>query len=318
MIPKITVILPMYNSEKWLVRCLNSIRNQTYSNFEVIVVDDGSTDSSKLLYLNTCKFDERFTYIYQENRGVSAARNRGIDQATGEFICFVDSDDYLLKNFLKNMLDLFEGEIEFVSSGYIENIGNNIEKVRLMNGYNEVYSRNKLLQLCIEDINIYGFCWNKMYKKDVIIHNKISFNEDIHFAEDLLFNINYISNIKSGKIGLFSEYIYFYNESSAMRKEIDKTTLKKRLSMIEAWIDILNILENIGYPNRVYLKRRIVKDTSYYYRLSVNRKLGYKRSLKKYSKKFYEFKDYSFKENTKIFLNFFLPNIVCFVLKFTK
>ena len=104
---KISVIIPVYNVENYLKRCLNSVLNQTLKDIEIICVNDGSTDDSAQICEEYALKDERFSVFHQENKGVSAARNKGLSLAEGEYICFIDSDDSIKENYLSHLLSLF-------------------------------------------------------------------------------------------------------------------------------------------------------------------------------------------------------------------
>ena len=114
----ISVIVPVYNVEKYLEECLDSIQNQTYSDIEVILVNDGSLDNSKDICEKYCKEDNRFKLLNQENQGLSAARNNGVASSTGEFIAFVDSDDIILPNYLETLIHYMTDEIDIVESQF--------------------------------------------------------------------------------------------------------------------------------------------------------------------------------------------------------
>ena len=114
----ISVIIPVYNVENYLEECLNSVQNQTYTNIEVILVNDGSTDKSKQICERYCKEDSRFQLLNQENQGLSAARNNGVAASTGEFIAFVDSDDIILPNYLETLIHYMTDEIDIVESQF--------------------------------------------------------------------------------------------------------------------------------------------------------------------------------------------------------
>ena len=114
----ISVIIPVYNVENYLEECLNSVQHQTYTNIEVILVNDGSTDKSKLICEHYCKEDSRFHLLNQENQGLSAARNNGVAASTGEFIAFVDSDDIILPNYLETLIHYMTDEIDIVESQF--------------------------------------------------------------------------------------------------------------------------------------------------------------------------------------------------------
>ena len=110
----ISVIVPVYNVEKYLEECLDSIKNQTYSAIEVILVNDGSTDSSKEICEKYCKQDSRFLLTNQENQGLSAARNKGVEISTGEYIVFVDSDDIIKTNYLEKLMQYMAEDVDIV------------------------------------------------------------------------------------------------------------------------------------------------------------------------------------------------------------
>ena len=114
----ISVIIPVYNVENYLEECLNSVQHQTYTNIEVILVNDGSTDNSKMICEHYCKEDSRFHLLNQENQGLSAARNNGVAASTGEFIAFVDSDDIILPNYLETLIHYMTDEIDIVESQF--------------------------------------------------------------------------------------------------------------------------------------------------------------------------------------------------------
>ena len=114
----ISVIIPVYNVENYLEECLKSVQNQTYTNIEVILVNDGSTDKSKLICERYCKEDSRFQLLNQENQGLSAARNNGVALSTAEFIAFVDSDDIILPNYLETLIHYMTDEIDIVESQF--------------------------------------------------------------------------------------------------------------------------------------------------------------------------------------------------------
>ena len=114
----ISVIIPVYNVENYLEECLKSVKTQTYTNIEVILVNDGSTDKSKLICERYCQEDRRFQLLNQENQGLSVARNNGVAASTGEFIAFVDSDDIILPNYLETLIHYMTDEIDIVESKF--------------------------------------------------------------------------------------------------------------------------------------------------------------------------------------------------------
>ena len=169
---KITVIVPVYNTKKFLKRCIMSIMNQSYSNLEIIIINDGSTDGSEKICNELEKADERIRVIHQKNNGIAATRNIGIENATGQYISFVDSDDYLEKDLYKSLLDrkiksdkeilIFDYEICDVNGDVIRNptLANKNHLVQKM----EYYSNDELLHL-IWNEKLFCYLWSMLIPK---------------------------------------------------------------------------------------------------------------------------------------------------------
>lgn len=199
----ISVIVPIYNAELTIKRCVESIINQSYKNIEIILVNDGSTDSSKEI----CEeiIDERITLINQNNMGVSHTRNTGIKHATGKYICFIDSDDYLEFNHIQNMYDcMIQYETDLVIVNFYQIIDSGISKNRHVKNYESCHILD-----CIYDIytnSLLNPPWNKLYKHEKILK---MFDESLSLGEDLIFNIDYILNIQ--RISVINNYTYYYD-----------------------------------------------------------------------------------------------------------
>lgn len=216
----ISVIIPVYNTEKYLDRCVKSVAEQTYKNLEIILVNDGSSDNSPAICDEWAKKDSRIKVVHKQNGGVSSARNAGLDISTGEYIQFVDSDDYLEENFCKNIMSEYSSDVDLVVSGFsiIDDYGTkkttkveeNIEiqilkspsifMKYLYNGYNDMPV-------------------NKVYKRNLITKG---FLNGVPLGEDRIFNLDYLSNVKN-RVILASEagYVYEFNQGSACHKERD-------------------------------------------------------------------------------------------------
>lgn len=197
--PKISVIVPVYNSEKVINRCIDSILKQTYSDFELILINDGSKDKSIDILRDYEKKDLRVRVIDNENNGVSETRNIGINEAKGEYIQFVDSDDYIDENMLKESLEQLEkNSVDIIMSGiYLD-----IEKNGVVNSSTQTYEykfadnngdivTNVLARLGGTYINS---PINKLYKRSIIKENNIYMNKEIDLGEDLLFNLEYLKH----------------------------------------------------------------------------------------------------------------------------
>ena len=200
--PEVSVIVPVYNVEKYLNRCIDSILNQTFTDFELILIDDGSIDSSGKICDEYAEKDSRIKVIHKKNAGVSAARNTGIDLAIGKYIMFVDSDDYIDREMLFDMIALDPADIicsglKFVSADggviidYTEKAISNITMDVFLKKYFVVMEQKYIL----------SGPYNKLFKKEVIDKYKIYFDENISICEDGLFvtmflkNCNTISNV---------------------------------------------------------------------------------------------------------------------------
>lgn len=206
---EISLIIPVYNVEKTLRRCVDSVLNQSYDNYEIILVDDGSTDSSGILCDQYSSL-EKITVIHKENGGLGSARNAGIDIAIGKYICFVDSDDYIMEDYLSVMHDSITGNnCDIVVSGYIlkqnKNFLENSPK-DFVGCYLKSQYYDLLLEFAKGNAFLY-FAWNKLYKRSLIIENNIKFI-DRHCAEDMMFNSQYYAIAQS--VSVIQDCIYVY------------------------------------------------------------------------------------------------------------
>ena len=183
----VSLIVPIYNVEKYLEKCLQSIEKQIFDDYEVILVDDGSIDNSrKIAELFIRKDPSKFKLIHQENQGLSGARNKGLLYATGEYICFADSDDYLEPLYLKEMYDQAkknDADMVFCAFASVDEQGNFIKEIHeqgFMEGETySIYGKPELLL-------IQNAAWNKMYKRSIISKNGLLFTSNVWY-EDLRF-----------------------------------------------------------------------------------------------------------------------------------
>ena len=163
----ISVVVSIYNMEKYLDKCINSIINQTHKELEIILIDDGSTDNSRTIAEKYSKIDKRIKYYYKKNGGLSDARNYGIKKATGEYIGFVDSDDYLEKEMYeelyKNIIK-YNADISVVGFNIVYE-DNNLNKVSYEEPYNklEVLNSKEAFDILFKDSLFGNFAWNKLY-----------------------------------------------------------------------------------------------------------------------------------------------------------
>lgn len=218
----VSVIIPVYNAEKTLYDCLKSIMMQTYKNIEIIVINDGSSDNSKLYIEKLIGVDNRIVLIDKENGGVSSARNKGLDYSKGKYIIFVDCDDKIDINFIKESVDLVKKEnSELVISGYNMiycNNKNTIDEIEILPNCCGTNTQQFLLNNYSKLINnkILISCWGKLFLRKYI--DNLRFDEDITIGEDMLFVFNYLRKVKNisvlNKIG----YKYYINASFSITK----------------------------------------------------------------------------------------------------
>lgn len=211
---KISVVIPAYNAKKTIERCLDSIRNQTYKNLEIIVVNDGSKDNTAEIVSEMCKVDDRVKLINIKNGGVSHARNTGIDNATGEYITFVDSDDFIDNEMYATLLDVILKNDADISHCSYKNVYPDGSSTAVGGkGKIVVQNQDEAINCLLSGTLFVGGLWNKLYKKELF--NDVRLLETIKFNEDVLANF-YLFR-KSKKIVYTDEPFYNYvaDETSA-------------------------------------------------------------------------------------------------------
>lgn len=226
----ITIIVPVYNVEEYLQKCIESILEQSYENLEIILVDDGSTDDSGKICDEYVKKDKRIKVFHKKNEGVSSARNLGISKSKGSLICFVDSDDWIEKDLCLKLINAIqENCADIVLCGYNRVTGKNREKIN-SSGKNQIISGREYLINCLNPQTSYGFCHMKLIRKKII--NEIRFDENLKVGEDALFNIKISSNINKAIFLKENLYNYRINISSTVRK-FDVQYVDKYLNAIK-------------------------------------------------------------------------------------
>lgn len=212
--PKVSVVVPIYNTSKYLPKCLDSIINQSYQNLEIILVDDGSTDDSGKIADSYAKKDKRIKVFHQKNAGQSAARNLGLEKATGDYIGFIDSDDYIDKTFITKLLAPYNNNSQTsiaVCGVHYKRLKTNssedvyISPLRLARKHES--KKAYLLYLLAIDGRMYSSV-NKLYRLDIA--KKCHFDKTLKFAEDTKFVLDYLKK-SPGEITFILEPLYIYN-----------------------------------------------------------------------------------------------------------
>ena len=208
--PMVSIIVPVYNGEKSIERCLRSIQNQSYTNIEVIVVNDGSTDHTEKVIKKYVEEDARFHYIKKDNTGVSDSRNIGMASAKGEYFQFVDGDDWLVKRATEEFVRTAQlYDCDMVISDFYRVCGRKI----MVKGHIDmgpVITRTKFAEYMMKaPANFYyGVLWNKFFKADIIRKFSLVCDTDLDWCEDFRFNLEYLQYV--GNVGVIDRPLYYY------------------------------------------------------------------------------------------------------------
>lgn len=227
--PLISIIIPVYNTGKYLPKCLDSVAAQTFTDFEVLMIDDGSTDGSGEICDQYSQFDNRFIAIHQTNQGVSASRNNGLKRARGNYIAFVDSDDYVHPQMLELLYKAIrQGEYDLSVARYLSvNVGTEIEIQRIIEFHSQELSAEdilcKLFGKSGEDTQYIGV-WNKLYDRRLLAN--ICFSA-FKASEDLLFNVEVFSKVRQAIEVDSKLYYYTQRNTSASHSVSEKQIIDK-------------------------------------------------------------------------------------------
>ncbi len=246
----ISVIVPVYNVEKYLNRCIESIINQTYQNIEIILINDGSTDNSSIICDEYAEKDARIKVIHKKNGGVSSARNVGLKNAKGEFITFVDSDDYIkLTCFEKMANGIKNNDVDMVVVGWEDEESN----LGWVNKHIDINCQKKYIQNEILSLDFFLTVWGHLFKRINI--SKQFFNEELFYSEDTLFTVQSFYKKKNNKLLVIGEPLYVYitnRDDSAVNKPFNK----KHISFIKAYNSIIAIVKSYKKMLRNVKKRK--------------------------------------------------------------
>lgn len=258
--PQISIIIPVYNSQKYLRECLNSIQAQEFSDFEVLLIDDGSTDNSWAICEEFSADDSRFKAFSKENEGVSSARNLGIDEATGDWIWFIDSDDYIRKDAVEILQKAIEkNETDGLIFGY-QKVSPNGNSIYMFDKKGKIITlnQNETLKLMYQSVHYpyQGYVWSKLFKRSIIKKHKIKFNAEIYFNEDRLFCVEYYSKC-TAELTYLLEDLYFYLDAddSAMNR-ITKSYNTKFETDVKAFMLMHEVLK-MNHLKQIYKVARV-------------------------------------------------------------
>lgn len=260
---KISVIIPVYNAEDHLEECIQSVLNQNFPDFELLLINDGSTDNSGAICDKYSAKDKRVKVFHQENEGVSTARNLGIEKAIGEWITFIDSDDYIFENYFNPIKEYSDQDLILVNL----NIEKESEEEKVLSFENQKYELNEFLKRYHLYPHFPGPC-GKFFKTSIIKNNQLRFNKKMDFGEDALFNLQYI--FKCNKIASTNSSTYFYRYTpDGLSKKKDDIVEDERyfyeqiLFVLEANTNDSQIIsQHLHFPLKRYLFSLLQSDLS--------------------------------------------------------
>ena len=250
--PKISVIVPVYNTEKYIEKCLDSIISQDMKDIEVIVVNDGSTDNSEeIIKKYVEQYPDKVKLYTQVNGGLSSARNYGISKATGKYLCFVDSDDELLENSIQSRIATLSNAELIITDfyDYYEDSDSLICEREINN--TTLKSKQMIKELIFpRKFGYQGYLWNKLFLTQIIKKNRIFFDETIHYNEDRLFIYMYLKKCKHVQIINEKTYKYVHHINSKMWDAEHEVFDDKILTELDAFEIIKK--DNVNPKNDIY------------------------------------------------------------------
>lgn len=256
--PLVSIIIPVYNVEKYLRQCLDSVVNQTYNNFEIIIVNDGTKDNSQQIIDEFVNNDSRIKGVFQKNQGLSGARNTGISVATGEYIMFVDSDDWLNLQTIEFCIDAIQKtNADVVLFSYFKEYQNHSESNFILpeNYFFDATECQKLHQRII-GLNGPDLCnpanadslvtaWGKLYKTEIITQNNLQFTDcKLIGTEDMWFNAQYFLHIKSAIYS--NKCLYHYRKINT-----SSLTSNYKVNLPKQWNYLYDLVENLLVENKL-------------------------------------------------------------------
>lgn len=307
----ISIIVPIYNAEQYIHRCIDSILAQSFTDFELLLINDGSPDNCGVICDEYAAMDSRVRVFHKANGGVSSARNLGIERSQGEWITFIDADDYVHPKFLSSLyekhdFDLIVGSFQIVGSNDIWN--GTLKDL----SYNRITLRKYIVELS-SMIN-FQTPWGKLFRTNIIKDNQIKFDERICIGEDSLFILNYL--LYTDTLRLSEQTYYYYERGNVGSLSQSLYPIEHHLHAMEAFYEMLNRLGNVfGVDVKLeqyrYIRNYCSKQIDFLYqdksRYKYKRKCLKMMCKNKYLKLFFRYENTSYRKKIKLF-HFFMRN----------
>lgn len=252
-VPVISIIMPVFNAEQYLSECIESVLGQSYTDFELLIVDDGSTDGSAYICQRYAESDKRVVYMHKENGGVSSARNVGIKVARGTYLMFIDADDMLMPDALSLLHShIADPNISLSIGTYLIEADNGSITFRESRKFCKSLTPVDCANIMFLD-HLYGYqgyLWNKMFRKETIFRESILFDEDIALNEDRLFCVTYISKMTGNAVFFSTPVYHYYHRPNSAFHALDKKFSPKITQDFDASMKMLEILCLNSFPRR--------------------------------------------------------------------
>lgn len=266
---RISIIIPVYNGEDYIKRCLESILSQNWEKYEIILVDDGSTDKTLKIVNSLAEGQKDFWIIHQENQGVSVARNTGIEKAQGEWICFLDADDELKPGALEYLLTLCETDVQWGLCSlikHVEGTKDNILQSMFCNEKTKFEGKQGFPELLNSQLFMYPV--GKLYRKQIIQKYRIMFPEKVPYGEDIRFNLKYFQYVDKYIVSPIPVYIYHVRQGEGAGSKYYKNSFQMQMDIQQ---EILNMAKGSYSLSKETLKRLNI----YFLRQGINTAAAY-------------------------------------------
>ena len=280
----VSIIVPIYNMERYLDKCIHSLVEQTYKNIEILLIDDGSTDKTPAICDEWLNKDSRIKVIHKKNGGVSSARNIGLKKCTGTYVAFVDSDDYVKKKYIEILLtSAVKNNCEMSIVNMIEKLPDGAEDIYTFSTPTKLLNRHDFLENLYKKRTYRCAIWNKLFLKKIIDDNHIFFREDVYHGEDLFFVVKFAEKCNNFYYEYNENlYYYCYREGSLSKGHFNK----KNASMLKICDEVIKIYKKNNVDSCSIKNKYIV---FYYFSLYFfNEEKNYsKQEYKKIYKKYF-------------------------------
>ncbi len=268
----VSVVIPAYNVEKYIGKCIECICRQSYKNIEIIIVNDGSKDNTQSVCEQLAAADSRVKVIAQENAGGSAARNRGMMEAKGKYLCFVDADDVINEAFVQNMVDNYEKyQAELSICGFEEKKEDTI--INSTSGNIQIMAQKDAMEKLLREDSFKGYVWNKLFNMEIIRQNKLQFDTTIKIWEDVLFVFEYLTFCKKVVYDPTPMYSYMYIQNSISHSDNHLVGIETAYTAIKAKDKIIELIPQEADKVKNQLSVRYVQSS-----LAVIRNIGYSKT----------------------------------------